>query len=146
MTTAGPGRDRQGEARCEVVRGHGGHAHVAGLVGQYGFEREASGVVRALGGDVEAAGGAKSFAKARRSGVDHSGAPDLHASLSGTTWSMSIPEAEVTVFPSHSEYHIPDTARHWSPCTASRPSRRSTTSRVSQVPYRVIQCGNCARE
>ncbi|RPK53928.1 hypothetical protein EES42_43890 [Streptomyces sp. ADI95-17] len=59
---------------------------------------------------------------------------------------MSMPEAEVIVLPSYSEYQVPDTARHWSSWTTSWPSRWSTTSRVSQVPCWVIQCGNFARE
>ncbi|MFB8039646.1 hypothetical protein ACFC5Z_43650 [Streptomyces sp. NPDC056004] len=41
---------------------------------------------------------------------------------------------------------MPDTTRHWSSWTTSWPSRWSTTSRVSQVPYWVIQCGNFALE
>ncbi|RPK61932.1 hypothetical protein EES42_31150 [Streptomyces sp. ADI95-17] len=55
---------------------------------------------------------------------------------------MSMPEADVIVLPLYSEYQVPDTARHWSSWTTSRPSRRGVTSQMSQVPYWVIQCGN----
>jgi hypothetical protein len=83
----------------------------------------------------------RSLAKARRSGVDHSYAPERQASFNGTTWSMSIPEADSIVRPSYSEYQVPLVARHWSSWTTSWPSRWSTTSPVSQVPDWVIQCG-----
>ncbi|MFB8037284.1 hypothetical protein ACFC5Z_30995 [Streptomyces sp. NPDC056004] len=56
----------------------------------------------------------RSLAKARRSGADHSEAPERQASLRGTTWSMSMREAESRVRPSYAGYQVPDTARHWS--------------------------------
>ncbi|WP_316784468.1 hypothetical protein [Streptomyces sasae] len=52
----------------------------------------------------------------------------------------------VDTLPSYALTHTPETARHWSSWTTSWPPRTSTTSRVSQVPHWVTQCGNFYRE
>ncbi|MFD4862555.1 hypothetical protein [Streptomyces atratus] len=52
----------------------------------------------------------RSLANVCRCGVVQLLAPLLLASLSGMMW--SIPEADTAVFPSYSEYQLPETARH----------------------------------
>ena len=91
-------------------------------------------------------------------------APEIHAFLSGTMWSMSTSEAAVQVAPSYGENQVPDVAVQALFVTTLLPSRLRTTSlipvksaglvtkgigdsahRVLQVPLMVDQVGNKLR-
>ncbi|SCE10153.1 hypothetical protein GA0115246_110784 [Streptomyces sp. SolWspMP-sol7th] len=90
-------------------------------------------------------GRVRSLARAWRCAVVQELAPERHASASGTTWSMSTSEAAVQVAPSYGDFQVPEVAEQLEFCATFVPSRFSTTSRVSQLPDCVIQCGNLSR-
>ncbi len=86
-----------------------------------------------------------SLAKAWRCAVVQAEAPESQASASGTMWSMSRLDAEVTVRLSYGETQVPEVAAQLESVTTLEPSRLRTVSRVLQVPEMVIQVGNRSR-
>ncbi|GGT93176.1 hypothetical protein GCM10010289_11490 [Streptomyces violascens] len=58
---------------------------------------------------------------------------------------MSTSEGAVQVAPSYGECQLPPVAAQLESVVTFTPSRSRTTSRVSQVPDWVIQCGSLAR-
>src|SRR6266545_3747426 len=87
----------------------------------------------------------RSLANCSRFAVVQVLAPDFHASASGTMWSMSTSASSYTHLASYTLYHLPAVGSQLLSTVTPVPSRLSTSSRVSQVPDTVCQCGNLSR-
>ena len=91
----------------------------------------------------------RSFANASRWAAVHDRAPESHASLSATTWSISNVEGSDVVTPSYADHQSPATTLHPYASTWAFEvlSAMSTSSRVShESPSASTQCLNIDRE